>query len=418
MEIKQLYERHSDGSFVEVNPLVSVEIKNIVGFEDGVKALLPAAIADLLKGYATVVQLNNTKTDIMNSVDNKQDKLKSGTNIKTINCNSLLGSGNIEIKGGDGSSYTLPTASSTTLGGIKVQNLFSVDSNGYLVLDVSKLISNNNIITLAKYNSLAESKQDKLTSGVNIATIDGQPIIGSNKNFTMSACNCPVVSDTINGLMTPKYKHYLDLLIDEYNKNKFIISSITTTTNTAVVGVDTEVTFNWKYSSDKYTVDSLVIKTGDTVVKTLTPTDTSATFTINITEDTKYTVVATSGDETAYGNITISAVKNTNKVYIGGIDKSYSSSNLTADIVKTIKSFDCEKGDSLKTTVVASLTQKIIMAYPTAYGTPDYKEYSFDADFSDWDNGSITIDGVNYDYHITTTIAPTDGTEITLTFKN
>lgn len=35
--------------------------------------------------------------------NNKQDKLVSGTNIKTINNTSLLGSGNISISGGDSS---------------------------------------------------------------------------------------------------------------------------------------------------------------------------------------------------------------------------------------------------------------------------------------------------------------------------
>lgn len=39
---------------------------------------------------------------ILDSVDGKQDKLVSGTNIKTINGTSLLGSGNIVISGGGG----------------------------------------------------------------------------------------------------------------------------------------------------------------------------------------------------------------------------------------------------------------------------------------------------------------------------
>lgn len=38
-------------------------------------------------------------------VSNKQDTLVSGTNIKTINGNSLLGSGNIVISGGEGGGY-------------------------------------------------------------------------------------------------------------------------------------------------------------------------------------------------------------------------------------------------------------------------------------------------------------------------
>lgn len=38
-------------------------------------------------------------------VSNKQDTLVSGTNIKTINGNSLLGSGDIVISGGEGGGY-------------------------------------------------------------------------------------------------------------------------------------------------------------------------------------------------------------------------------------------------------------------------------------------------------------------------
>lgn len=53
------------------------------------------------KGYATTAQLNT-----------KQDALVSGTNIKTVNGNSLLGEGNITIEGG--SSITIDTELSET----------------------------------------------------------------------------------------------------------------------------------------------------------------------------------------------------------------------------------------------------------------------------------------------------------------
>ncbi|MDY4728655.1 MAG: hypothetical protein SPC26_00740 [Lactobacillus amylovorus] len=49
-------------------------------------------------------------------ISGKQDKLVSGTNIKTINGNSILGSGDLTISGGGGS---IPVAKNTTLGGIK-----------------------------------------------------------------------------------------------------------------------------------------------------------------------------------------------------------------------------------------------------------------------------------------------------------
>lgn len=47
-----------------------------------------------------------TKTEVDAELDDKQDALVSGTNIKTINNNSILGSGNIEIQGGSESVKT------------------------------------------------------------------------------------------------------------------------------------------------------------------------------------------------------------------------------------------------------------------------------------------------------------------------
>lgn len=46
-----------------------------------------------------------TKTEVNDLLDDKQDTLISGTNVKTINNQSLLGSGNINIQGGGGSLY-------------------------------------------------------------------------------------------------------------------------------------------------------------------------------------------------------------------------------------------------------------------------------------------------------------------------
>lgn len=54
-------------------------------------------------------ELYLTPDDTDEQLANKQDKLVSGTNIKTVNGNSLLGSGNIEISGGDTSSYGMHT---------------------------------------------------------------------------------------------------------------------------------------------------------------------------------------------------------------------------------------------------------------------------------------------------------------------
>lgn len=50
---------------------------------------------------------NYDDTELRNTIASKQEALVSGTNIKTINNQSILGSGNITIEGGGGSSESL-----------------------------------------------------------------------------------------------------------------------------------------------------------------------------------------------------------------------------------------------------------------------------------------------------------------------
>jgi hypothetical protein len=61
--------------------------------------------------------------------NNKQAALVSGTSIKTINGASVLGSGDIIVA----SSYSLPAATPTTLGGVKVDGTtILVDGSGLI----------------------------------------------------------------------------------------------------------------------------------------------------------------------------------------------------------------------------------------------------------------------------------------------
>lgn len=57
-----------------------------------------------------------TRTETDSKISGKQDKLVSGTNIKTINGNSVLGSGNVSISGTD--STKLPLSGGTMTGDI------------------------------------------------------------------------------------------------------------------------------------------------------------------------------------------------------------------------------------------------------------------------------------------------------------
>ena len=58
--------------------------------------------------------LGSAIQSLSTGLDNKQNTLVSGTNIKTINGKSILGEGNITIEGGGGGSITVDDAFSTT----------------------------------------------------------------------------------------------------------------------------------------------------------------------------------------------------------------------------------------------------------------------------------------------------------------
>lgn len=64
-----------------------------------------------------------TETEVNTALSGKQDSLVSGTNIKTINNTSLLGSGNITIQGGGG-------------GSVIATGSFSIDNNGHLIVEL------------------------------------------------------------------------------------------------------------------------------------------------------------------------------------------------------------------------------------------------------------------------------------------
>ena len=90
-----------------------------------------ATAADLSQ-YWTSAQ---TQSAITNAVSGKQDTLVSGTNIKTINNESILGSGNIDIQGGGGSTYSAGTnISIDSANTINCTLPISADSNGNINL--------------------------------------------------------------------------------------------------------------------------------------------------------------------------------------------------------------------------------------------------------------------------------------------
>lgn len=103
----------------------------MIGFSDGI------TLGE--NGENVTVKLDNS---FVNKVNGKQDTLVSGTNIKTVNGNSLLGSGDITIEGG-GTSYTAGEGID-----ISEENVISVDSSALNIptLQTNKNGSTNNYV--------------------------------------------------------------------------------------------------------------------------------------------------------------------------------------------------------------------------------------------------------------------------------
>ena len=108
-------------------------------------------------------------TELREAIAGKQEELISGTNIKTINGNSILGEGNLVIEGGEGGLTSV--AHDDTLTG-------SGTNANPLGINTTKIARKSDIPDIS-------GKQDTLVSGINIKTINNTSILG-NGNIDVS----------------------------------------------------------------------------------------------------------------------------------------------------------------------------------------------------------------------------------------
>ena len=131
-----------------------------------------------IESPAKPLQVVSKINEVVDGVNDKQDKLVSGTNIKTINGTSLLGSGNIDIQGGSGSSYTAGD------GIIIENNKISVDGQTTNEVD-TETVSEATLATVATTGNYADlsntptvdqtynAQSTNAQSGVAIASVIG-----------------------------------------------------------------------------------------------------------------------------------------------------------------------------------------------------------------------------------------------------
>ena len=215
-----------------------------------------------------VDNLLNAKAD-KSELSTKQDQLISGTNIKTINNQSILGGGNIEIQASTGETdlsdyYTKEECNSTFATVSQVKNKVDKVEGKSLIEDeeIARLATvtnyddtaiNEQIATLnsskldvstyttdktnfATIEQLNE-KQNALISGENIKTINGNSILGSG-DITITGSGDVDLSNYYNkGEVDSKLDVKLDISTYNSDKSTFAtkteLSDYLTTTNAA-----------------------------------------------------------------------------------------------------------------------------------------------------------------------------------------
>ena len=140
--------------------------------------------------WGSITGTLSNQLDLQVELDNKQDFLVSNTNIKTVNTNSLLGSGDISVE-----PVVLPGLVTEYYRGDKVWRTLDKAVIGLANVDNTSDI-NKPISTLTQ-NAL-NTKQDALVSGTSIKTVNSISLLGSGNVLVE-----PVVTP---GLTTDYYR--------------------------------------------------------------------------------------------------------------------------------------------------------------------------------------------------------------------
>lgn len=188
-------------------------------------------LANTVNTYHT--ELNDKITDLYDKLNTKQATLVSGTNIKTINGTSILGSGNITIEGGGGTSITVDdTLSGTSENPVQNKIIYNALLKKQDVID----FSNSDVYSSTQPNGVGIHLK---TSGVTAGTY------GSTANTTGSSVTIPKITVDSKGRITSA------------ENTTFSNINAATATKATQDGGGNVITSTYRTISDSYSIDNM-----------------------------------------------------------------------------------------------------------------------------------------------------------------
>lgn len=167
-------------------------------------------IADLENRLVTEEATSKDHDEKIESLqEEKQEKLISGQNIKTINGLSLLGEGNIVIE--DLLHDYERLENKPIINGVELNGSLSLHDLGIDIPAKTSELENDSDFVTSNYHD--DTKQDALESGVNIKTINGNNILGKGDVLIEAAnnYNLAINKPLINGVELKGDKSLLEL---------------------------------------------------------------------------------------------------------------------------------------------------------------------------------------------------------------
>lgn len=371
-----------------------------------------------------------TKSSIDSQLETKQNSLKSGENIATINGKNLLEGGNIVIESTGGvTDYSelsnKPSINGIELVGNKTLSELGIQEKGDFVTNsdlteklsnkadkteipskVSQLENDSEFQTKSQLDNAVNQKQDILVSGTNIKTINNESILGEG-NITIQAGN-DVDAALDENSENPVQNKVLTPLLNKLLDKIFPVTFSVTGAGNFYKGTTQTFYVRWTLKDgDSKTIypDALTLN-GESLDTTLTGKEYS-----NVTTDQNYKVVATYNNK-EYSK-TVSA-KFYDYCYFGLVDGTVDETTITPDQIIALgyaATNYTQTNKSLSKEIPTYIAKKIVYAYPKSYGTlSSIKDGNGFNNLDAYTSINLEINNIEYYVYISKNMASTDNT--------